>query len=105
MFVIARNLRTDDWSEDETLFQRCIEMIKASPTAASKEVQPWLQRTGLTEQGFPGGSEVKKLPVMQETQVQSLGQKNPLEKGMATLSNILAWIIYGQRSLVGYSPM
>ena len=36
---------------------------------------------------------VKKLPVMQETQVQSLGQKNPLEKGMATLSNILAWII------------
>ena len=36
---------------------------------------------------------VKKLPAMLETQVQSLGQKNPLEKGMATLSNILAWII------------
>ena len=35
-------------------------MIKASPTAASKEVQPWLQRTGLTEQGFPGGSEGKE---------------------------------------------
>ena len=35
-------------------------MIKAPPTAASKEVQPWLQRTGLTEQGFPGGSEGKE---------------------------------------------
>ena len=30
---------------------------------------------------------------MQETQVQSLGQEDPLEKGMATHSNILAWRI------------
>ena len=30
---------------------------------------------------------------MQETQVQSLGWKDPLEKGMATLSSILAWKI------------
>ena len=30
---------------------------------------------------------------MQETQVQSLGQKDPLEKEMATHSNILAWEI------------
>ena len=30
---------------------------------------------------------------MQETQVQSLGQEDPLEKGMATHSNILAWKI------------
>ena len=36
---------------------------------------------------------VKKLPETQETQVQSLGQKNPLEKGMAILSSILAWRI------------
>ena len=33
---------------------------------------------------------VKNLPAMQETQVQSLGQDNPLEKGMATHSSILA---------------
>ena len=33
----------------------------------------------------------KKLPVMQETQVQSLGQEDPLEEGMATHSSILAW--------------
>ena len=36
---------------------------------------------------------VKNLPAMQETQVQSLGQEDPLEKGMATHSSILAWRI------------
>ena len=36
---------------------------------------------------------VKNLPAMQETQVQSLGQKDPLEKEMATHSSILAWRI------------
>ena len=36
---------------------------------------------------------VKNLPAEQETQVPSLGQENPLEKGMATQSNILAWRI------------
>ena len=30
---------------------------------------------------------IKKLPAMQETQIQSLGQKDPLEKGMATHSS------------------
>ena len=36
---------------------------------------------------------VKNLPAMQETQVQSLGQEDPMEKGMATHSSILAWEI------------
>ena len=36
---------------------------------------------------------VKNLPAIQETQVQSLGQEDPLEKGMATHSSILAWEI------------
>jgi len=36
---------------------------------------------------------VKNLPAMQETQVQSLGWEDPLEKGMATDSSILAWRI------------
>ena len=34
---------------------------------------------------------VKNLPAMQDTQVQSLGWEDPLEKGMATHSSILAW--------------
>ena len=36
---------------------------------------------------------VKNLPAMQESQVQPLGQEDPLEKGMATHSSILAWRI------------
>ena len=36
---------------------------------------------------------VKRLPVMQETQVRSLGWKDPLEKEMTTHSSILAWEI------------
>ena len=45
--------------------------------------------------GFPGGAVVKNLPAneMQETQVQFLGQEDPLEKEMATHSNIPAWKI------------
>ena len=36
---------------------------------------------------------VKNLPAMQETQVQSLGGEDPLERGVATHSSILAWRI------------
>ena len=36
---------------------------------------------------------VKNLPAMQETQVQSLGEKDPLAEEMATHSSILAWRI------------
>ena len=46
--------------------------------------------------GFPSGSAVKNLLAMQEpleTWVQSLGQEDPLEKGKATHSSILAWRI------------
>ena len=41
---------------------------------------------------------------MQGTQVQSLGQEDPLEEGTVTHSSILAGKSHGQRSLVGYSP-
>ena len=59
---------------------------------------------------------VKNLPAMQETQEMQVwcpSHQDPLEKEMATHSNILAWRIpwteepgesHGQRSLVGYSP-
>ena len=36
---------------------------------------------------------VKNLPAIQETQVQSLGGKDPLEKGIATHASIFAWRI------------
>ena len=43
--------------------------------------------------GFTDGSVVKNPPAMQEMQVWSLGQEDPLEKEMATHSSILAWRI------------
>ena len=42
---------------------------------------------------FSGGSVVEDLPAMWETQVQSLGREDPLEKGMEIHSSILAWEI------------
>ena len=47
---------------------------------------------------------LKHLPLTQETWVQTLSQEDPLEKGMATRSSILAGEPHGQRSWAGYSP-
>ena len=43
--------------------------------------------------GFPCGSDVKNLPAIQETWVQSLGQEDSLEKEIGTHSRILVWRI------------
>ena len=48
---------------------------------------------------------VKNPPAMQETQVRSLGQEDPLEKGMATHSSILAWRIPLTEEPGGLQPM
>ena len=50
---------------------------------------------------FSSGSAVKSSPAMQETRVQSLGGEDPLEEGMATHSNILAWRIPMDREALG----
>ena len=47
----------------------------------------------MKNEGFPGDQMVKNLPAMWETWVQSLGQENPVEEGMATCSSIIAWKI------------
>ena len=51
----------------------------------------WMNWTEYRFRGFPGGSVVKNPPAMQETQVWSLSWEDPLEEGMVTHSNILAW--------------
>jgi len=48
---------------------------------------------------------VKNLPAMQETWVQSLGQKDPLEKRKAAHSSILAWKIPWKEKPGGLQPM
>ena len=47
---------------------------------------------------------IKNLPAMKETWVPSLGQEDPLEKGMATHSTIPAWEIPRTEVLEGYNP-
>ena len=48
---------------------------------------------------------VKNLPAIEETQVRSLGCEDPMEKGMATYSSILAWEIPQTEDLGGLQPM
>ena len=55
--------------------------------------------------GFSGGSMVKNLPAMQEAQIPSLGQEAPLEKKMASHSNILTWEIPWTKEPGGVQPM
>ena len=63
------------------------------------QIRKWkLSCSKLYRKGFPGGTSGKEptcLPVQetQESQVQSLGQEDPLEKGMATQCSTLAWRI------------
>ena len=59
-------------------------------------------------QGLPGGTSGKESPANAEslgTWIQSLGQKDPLEEGMATHSSILASYSHGQKSLAAYKSM
>ena len=48
---------------------------------------------------------VKNLPTIQDTQILSLGHEDPLEKGMATRSSILAWRIPWTEELGGLQSM
>ena len=60
-----------------------------------------IQCDKVLNQGSLMAQTVKNLPAMQETQVQSLGREDPLEKGMATHSSILAWRIPWMEELGG----
>ena len=48
---------------------------------------------------------VKNLSAMNKKQARSLGQEDPLEKGMASHSSVLAWRIPGTEEPVGYSML
>ena len=61
--------------------------LASFPSAAEK------QSITLGEVASLVAQTVKRLPVMRETQVRSLGWEDPLEKEMATHSSILAWRI------------
>ena len=59
----------------------------------SEAISLFLQPVSIVSRASLVAQIVKNLPVMQKTWVRSLGQEDPLEKGMATHSSILAWRI------------
>ncbi|XP_043291905.1 sialic acid-binding Ig-like lectin 7 isoform X3 [Cervus canadensis] len=63
-----------------------------------------IRKAIMSHLGFPGTSVVKSQPAMQKMRVHYLAWEDPLEKGMATHSSILAWEIPGLRSPAGYTP-
>ena len=70
-------------------------VVGPSPPFQGRNSPPWASQVAQT---------VKNLPLVQETQVRSLGWEDSLEKEVVIHSSILAWRIPWQRSLVGYSP-
>ena len=64
--------------------------IPSYPSPEGKKKWTWLYHRAWSRASL-GTQMVKNLPAMPETQVWSLGWDDPLEKGMATHSSILAW--------------
>ena len=65
--------------------------LRQTKTEREKEREREFLERGRECDGFPGGSVVKNMPAMREMRVWSLDQEDPLEKEMATPSNIFAW--------------
>ena len=66
--------------------------------------QPFPFSGYLPKPGFPGDSDGKNQPAMEETQVQSLGWETPWRRGWLPTSVFLPGEFQGKRSLFGYSP-
>ena len=79
-------------------------LMKKIPIFTYEVDQIILKTMTRNSDGFPSGSVVKNLPAMQETQVRSLCQEDPLEKEMTTTPVFLPGKFHGQRNLQGYSP-
>ena len=70
-----------------------------APVPETQQSSPWSWGHTLGERvitgqlGFPGGSAVKNLPAVQETQVRPLSGEDPLEEETVTHSSLLVWRI------------
>ena len=69
--------------------QTCLEIRSAKVSKGTNRLQNHLCGSQMVE-GLASGSTVKNPPAMQETRVRFLGWEDPLAKGMATHSSILA---------------
>ena len=79
-------------------------MFQAEFSRSGHQGRAWLAGYLLGRLPLVARKTVKNLPTMQETRVQSMGQEDPLEKGMATHSSIFAWRIPWTEEPGGYSP-
>ena len=79
-------------SLDHLLRTAALDALRATVmnTAKVRSLSYNLAESRMYARGSPGGSAVNNLPAIQETWVQSLGQEDPLEEGMATHSSIFA---------------
>ena len=76
------------------MYRLCVgnrELAQARPAVLKLHTYKWYIKQ--LPPGFPGDSDGKQLPAVQEIWVQSLGQEDPLEKEMATHSSTLDWRI------------
>ena len=82
----------------------CTPMLTAAPLTIAKiwkqpkcpSTDEWIKKMWFTYSHLKVAQMVKNLLAMQETQVQPLARDDPLEKGMAAHSSILAWRIHIQ---------
>ena len=100
LFLTALGLRCFTWAlvaenRDYSLAVVCWLLLVVASHCRARAVGRMGFHSCSTHQSWvsPVAQTVKNLPALQETQVQSLGQKDPLEKGMTTCSSILAWRI------------
>ena len=70
-----------------------IDNLIGNPTSTSTVASVTANKTHDLLRACLVAQTIKNLPAIQETRVQSMDQKDPLEKGMATHSSILAWRI------------
>ena len=85
--VAGRNINNLRYADDTTLLAESEEELKSLLMKVKEESE----KAGLTlNRASLVAQRLKRLPLMRETWVRSLGQEDPLEKEMATHSSILA---------------
>ena len=101
-YKFGNQMRSSSWGPSRIAIQPVL--TQAGPCVPSVTTPPFCQEMQTLEDSSSAGKwpqsqaslvaqMVKNLLAMQETWVRSLGQEDPLEKGMATHSSILAWRI------------
>ena len=102
---VGAHCRLADWkSLKSSCFLNIWEVMPSGNVPTETSPFPLRQMNIVSTQDIPVAQTVKNLPVTQETWVRSLAREDPLEKGIATHSSILAWRIPWTEDPGSYSP-